>query len=183
MHFEWDEKKNQQNLKKHDVGFETAALVFEDPHLLTEHDLSIEGEERWSTLGSIAPGVVLFVAHTWFEQEGEEVIPLFQLARQNPVRGGVMSKLSKEQRRDIAAIAAKRDEDIDFSDIPLKMDWNRAEIGKFYRPPKKSVTMRLDEDILEWIKGFGPGYQTRVNHLLRHAMANTVAARKKAKRA
>jgi len=41
--------------------------------------------------------------------------------------------------------------------------------------------MRLDEDVLEWIKGFGPGYQTRVNHLLRHAMSSTATPRKKAK--
>jgi hypothetical protein len=45
-----------------------------------------------------------------------------------------MRKLSKEQKRDIAAM---KDEDIDFSDIPLVLDWSRAEIGKFYRPPKK----------------------------------------------
>jgi uncharacterized DUF497 family protein len=30
LKFEWDEVKNQQNRRKHDVGFETAALVFED---------------------------------------------------------------------------------------------------------------------------------------------------------
>jgi len=92
-----------------------------------------------------------------------------------------MRKLTKEQKRDIAAIAAKRDEDIDLSDMPEVLDWSRAEVGKFYRPPKKSVTMRLDEDVLEWIKGFGPGYQTRVNHLLRHAMSSTATPRKKAK--
>lgn len=84
-----------------------------------------------------------------------------------------MRKLTKEQRQDILAIAAKRDEDIDFSDIPLKLDWSKAEIGKFYRPRKKPVTMRLDADILEWLKGYGKGYQTRVNLLLRHAMAST----------
>jgi len=83
-----------------------------------------------------------------------------------------MRKLSKEQKRDIAAIAAKRDEDIDLSDMPEVLDWSKAEIGKFYRPPKKSVTMRLDADVLEWLKGFGKGYQTRVNFLLRHAMAS-----------
>ena len=82
-----------------------------------------------------------------------------------------MRKLSKEQKRDIAAIAAKRDEDIDLSDMPEVLDWSKAEIGKFYRPPKKSVTMRLDADVLEWLKGYGKGYQTRVNFLLRHAMA------------
>jgi uncharacterized protein (DUF4415 family) len=84
-----------------------------------------------------------------------------------------MRKLSREQKRDIALLAAKRDEDIDFSDIPLKLDWSKAEMGKFYRPPKKTVTMRLDADVLEWLKGYGKGYQTRVNLLLRHAMTNS----------
>jgi len=84
-----------------------------------------------------------------------------------------MRKLTKEQKRDIAAVADMRDEDIDFSDIPLKLDWSKAEIGKFYRPPKKAVTMRLDVDVLNWLKGYGKGYQTRANMLLRHAMASS----------
>ena len=57
-----------------------------------------------------------------------------------------MRKLTKEQKRDIAAIAAMKDEDIDFSDIPLVLDWSKAEIGKFYRPPEKAVTTRLEGD-------------------------------------
>jgi predicted nucleic acid-binding protein len=44
-----------------------------------------------------------------------------------------MKKLTKEQKRDIRAIAAKKDEDIDFSDAAAVLDWSRAEIGKFYR--------------------------------------------------
>jgi uncharacterized protein (DUF4415 family) len=86
-----------------------------------------------------------------------------------------MKKLTKEQKRDIAAIAAKRDEDIDFSDMPAVVDWSRAEIGKFYRPAKTPVTLRLDADVVEWLKGFGKGYQTRANMLLRHAMVSTTA--------
>jgi uncharacterized protein (DUF4415 family) len=81
-----------------------------------------------------------------------------------------MRKLTKEQKRDIAAIAAKRETDIDFSDMPEVVDWSGAEIGKFYRPRKKSVTMRLDQDVLQWLKAYGKGYQTKVNFLLRHAM-------------
>lgn len=84
-----------------------------------------------------------------------------------------MTKLSKEQKRNIAAIAAMKDEDIDFSDIPEVVDWSAAEVGKFYRPPKKPITIRLDADVLEWLKGYGRGYQTRVNLLLRHAMASS----------
>lgn len=89
-----------------------------------------------------------------------------------------MRRLSKEQKEDIARLAAMSDDDIDFSDIPLKLDWSNAEIGKFYRPPKKSVTMRLDGDILDWLKGYGPGYQTRVNGLLRHAMRSSIGGKR-----
>ena len=92
-----------------------------------------------------------------------------------------MKKLSKEQKRDSAAIRAMKDEDIDLSDMPEVVDWTGAEMGKFYRPPKKAVTMRLDSDVLEWLKGYGKGYQTRVNLLLRHAMASaadTVSVRR-----
>jgi len=67
-----------------------------------------------------------------------------------------------------------RDEDIDLSDMPEVVDWSGAEMGKFYRPPKKSVTMRLDQDVLDWLKAYGKGYQTRVNLLLRHAMASSM---------
>ena len=86
-----------------------------------------------------------------------------------------MRKLSKEQKRDIAALRAMKDEDIDFSDIPLTLDWSGAEMGKFYRPPKKPVTLRLDEDVIGWLKSYGRGYQTKLNFLLRHAMANSKA--------
>lgn len=81
-----------------------------------------------------------------------------------------MRKLTKEQKRDIRAIAAKKDRDIDFSDAPPVLDWSRAEIGKFYRPVKKPVTMRLDSDVIAWLKADGRGYQTKANWLLRHAM-------------
>ena len=82
-----------------------------------------------------------------------------------------MRKLTKEQKRDIEAIAAKTDADIDFSDIPLQRDWSGAEIGKFYRPGKKPVTLRLDTDVIKWLKADGRGYQTKANWLLRQAMS------------
>ena len=81
-----------------------------------------------------------------------------------------MGKVTKQQKRDIRAIAAKRDQDIDFSDAPAVLDWSGAEIGKFYRPTKKPVTMRLDSDVIAWLKADGPGYQTKANWLLRSAM-------------
>jgi uncharacterized protein (DUF4415 family) len=92
-----------------------------------------------------------------------------------------MTKLSREQRKDIAAIAAKKDENIDLSEMPEVVDWSGAEMGKFFRPPKKSVTMRLDQDVLDWLKAYGKGYQTKVNLLLRHAMASAKGNRSEGK--
>jgi uncharacterized protein (DUF4415 family) len=93
-----------------------------------------------------------------------------------------MRKLTKEQQREIAAIARKKDADIDLSDMPEVVDWSGAEVGKFYRPPKRPVTMRLDADVVEWLKSYGPGYQTKANLLLRHAMKSTQHAKSDLKR-
>src|SRR5271154_190405 len=57
-----------------DVRFETAALAFDDPRALTQRDESSDEEDRWITLGSVSPGSVLFVVHTYFEQAGEEAV-------------------------------------------------------------------------------------------------------------
>ncbi len=86
-----------------------------------------------------------------------------------------MKKPIRNRKRQIAAIAAKRDADIDLSEMPEVLDWSGAEIGMFYRPSKKPVTMRLDTDIVGWLKSYGRGYQTRVNILLRHAMMDSLS--------
>jgi uncharacterized protein (DUF4415 family) len=84
-----------------------------------------------------------------------------------------MKKLVAAQKRDIAAIAAKTDATIDFSEMPEVRDWSVAEVGRFYRPQKRPVTIRLDDDLIDWLKSYGRGYQTRANLLLRHAMEAT----------
>lgn len=80
-------------------------------------------------------------------------------------------------------IAAKKDADIDLSDVPEVVDWSGAEMGQLYRPAKKAVTMRLDADVVDWLKSYGRGYQTRANSLLRHAMLRARQAGKKPKSA
>jgi uncharacterized protein (DUF4415 family) len=84
-----------------------------------------------------------------------------------------MRKLAAAQKRDIATIAAKTDATIDFSEMPEVVDWSSAEIGRFYRPTKRPVTIRLDEDVVDWLKSYGRGYQTKANLLLRHAMESS----------
>jgi len=79
--------------------------------------------------------------------------------------------MRKAQRdKEIAALRRLKDEDIDLSDIPEIKDWSKAVVGKFYRPIKKPLTIRVDADVLAWLKAQGKGYQTRINSLLREAM-------------
>ena len=81
-----------------------------------------------------------------------------------------MKKVSRKQARELAALARMPDEQIDLSDAPEVREWRRAVVGKFYRPIKEPVTIRVDADVLAWLKRQGRGYQTRINKLLRQAM-------------
>jgi uncharacterized DUF497 family protein len=84
MRFEWDEAKSRRNRLKHAVGFETAALAFDDPYALTQRDESTSEEERWITPGSVNSGKVLFVVHTWRARGEEEVIRIISARRATP---------------------------------------------------------------------------------------------------
>ena len=82
-----------------------------------------------------------------------------------------MTSMAKSRRdAQLAALAAMTDEEIDFSDIPETLDWSHAVTGKFYRPVKKSVSIRLDADLIEWLKAREGQYQTAVNRILREYM-------------
>jgi uncharacterized protein (DUF4415 family) len=86
-----------------------------------------------------------------------------------------MTKLTAEKRKQLARLAKMLDSRIDLSDIPeIKSLPPDAVIGKFYRPRKTSVTIRLDADVLAWLKATGEGYQTRVNTYLRQLMQRNV---------
>lgn len=81
-----------------------------------------------------------------------------------------MKKVARPKARELATLKRMKDEKIDLSDIPEIRDWSKAVVGKFYRPIKKPLTIRVDADVLAWLKAQGKGYQTRINSLLREAM-------------
>lgn len=89
---------------------------------------------------------------------------------ENIVRVKGIPKLSEEQLTTLHKLAATPDRDIDTSDIPEITDFSGFELGKFYRPVKETVTIRLDSDVLRWLKNSGKGYQSRLNALLRKEM-------------
>jgi uncharacterized protein (DUF4415 family) len=90
-----------------------------------------------------------------------------------------MRERVKAPDNELAALVGLRDEDIDTSDIPERQDWNRAVVGKFYRPIKRMVTIRLDADVVAWLKSEGRGYQTRINDILRRAMLQSGSRRRR----
>ena len=83
----------------------------------------------------------------------------------------------KSIKSDVARIDRMREADIDYSDIPPldKTFLKRATAA--WPPVKRQLTIRLDADVLDWLKGHGRGYQTRINRILRVVMESQPAAR------
>jgi uncharacterized protein (DUF4415 family) len=86
-----------------------------------------------------------------------------------------MQKVAGRLAKEMEKLRRMNDRDIDFSDIPEKTDWSKAVVGKFYRPLKEPLTIRIDADVLAWFKAQGKGYQTRINAMLREAVAGQIA--------
>lgn len=79
-------------------------------------------------------------------------------------------KISAETR----ALYKTRDKSLDNADpdapvMPPEF-WEGAEIGKYYRPLKTAISVRLDNDVLRWLKSKGDGHLTRINEILRERM-------------
>ncbi|EAZ5503366.1 BrnA antitoxin family protein [Salmonella enterica] len=85
---------------------------------------------------------------------------------------GNASALSAQHEAELKALAKKSDDEIDYSDIPASEDgqWSEAVRGKFFGPLKTQASVRIDADVMEWLKRPGKGYQTRLNAILREAM-------------
>ena len=66
-----------------------------------------------------------------------------------------MGKVTGRLAKEIEDLRRLKDEDIDFSDIPERTDWSRAIRGKFYRPLKESLTIRIGANVLAWFKAQG----------------------------
>ena len=87
MWYEWDQRKNRTNKRKHGISFELAALVFEDERCLIGFDRVDEGgEERWLAIGSVSiptdAAMIVLVAHVYREdRHGEEIIRIISARR------------------------------------------------------------------------------------------------------
>jgi uncharacterized protein (DUF4415 family) len=80
--------------------------------------------------------------------------------------------LSAELQQQLRDVAAMPEDQINTDDIPEVRDWSDAVRGKFYRPLKRQLTLRVDADVVDWFQSQAPkgGYQTEMNRVLRDAM-------------
>ena len=83
---------------------------------------------------------------------------------------GVTSRAKPAGRTDLARLRDMRDDDIDYSDIPALTEdfWQHAKLT--LPQAKDRLTLRLDHDVVVWLKRQGKGYQTRINAILRAYM-------------
>jgi uncharacterized protein (DUF4415 family) len=88
------------------------------------------------------------------------------------VKQGELPPLTETRQAELKALAARPDSEIDYSDIPPLDDqfWARAVPNPFYKPVKQHASVRIDADVMAWLKSQGKGYQTRLNSILRRAM-------------
>ncbi len=85
---------------------------------------------------------------------------------------GELPPLAEERKTELKALAAMPDSAIDYSDIPplTQEFWQSAVPNPFYKPIKTHASVRIDSDVMAWLKSQGKGYQTRINAILREAM-------------
>jgi uncharacterized protein (DUF4415 family) len=147
MRFAWSETKRKSNLELHGFDFVDAPKVFDGPTYTYEDDRFDYSEQRFVTLGLL---------------EGLTV------RRQNMNRRS-SSRISKT---DWPRIRAMSDRDVQVSAEHPEASLKHIARGIARRglkpvPPKASISLRVDADVLDWLKAQGPGYQTRINAILR----------------
>lgn len=164
MRFCWDETKRDLNLQQHGLDFVDAPPVFEGPTFTYEDDRFAYAEQRFVTLG-VLQGIVVSMVHTETRRE---------FASSPSARPRSMSKRSSSatSRTDWARVRCMSDQDIAASAEHPEASMKHIVRGIARRglkplPPKASISLRLDADVLEWLKAQGPGYQTRINAILR----------------
>lgn len=159
MKFEWDETKNKTNYKKHGIWFEDAIEIFSNKYFRAIVDRQDYGEQREISIG-LMYDVIIVVVHT---QRNNRT----RIISERPANKKKGKYIMKMPKKNLDMLKNIKDEDIDCSEIPPLDDdfWTNAKLVIPER--KKSISLRLDKDILDYFKAGGRGYQTRINSVLK----------------
>ena len=163
MEFTWSERKRSLNLKQHGLDFVDAPAVFGGLTFTFEDDRFSYSEQRFVTLGLLA-GVPISIVHTETAMKST--------SSPSAKRPAVKRRSSSPQSKtDWARLKSKA------AGVSVSAEHPEANIRHIMRgvvrrglkpqPPKASISLRVEQDVLEWFKAQGPGYQTRINAVLR----------------
>ena len=97
------------------------------------------------------------MVHTVKEEYGEEEIRIIPARKASSRERGLYEPLSDKERRELKKLARIAGSQIDYSAAP------EIHIGRFYRPIKQLVSIRVDADVLACFRGRGKRYQTCMN--------------------
>src|SRR6266581_2777028 len=192
MGYEWDETKRQRNVRRHGLDFIDVLPRFADPQRLIEEDARREyGEKQFHLLCPLRGRLY----HVTFTERGQH-IRIISARRANKreqrhderrthhfkaittTDGRVLIEQPDgtyrpaESQTDWRRLDAMTEEEVerlaaeDMAELGMDPDWMEQATVRFPRP-KERVTVRLDPDILDWLKTQGRGYQTRINAILR----------------
>ncbi len=77
--------------------------------------------------------------------------------------------LTAAQLTQLRALGRRKIDTDDIPEAPVE-NWATAQRGLFFRPRKEAISIRLDMDVLDWLRRRSPRYQTEINRILREKM-------------
>jgi uncharacterized protein (DUF4415 family) len=176
VRFDWDEAKSDANLDECGFDFEFASLIFEGLTLEVEDRRKDYGERRMIAIG-VADDLCLTVVYTDRQQVSGQVAESSQPGGAVAMSGRSMKKPASEPRRQpsrgradlfrlrrVSDAESRRTSPAELADLPANF-WDEAEV--VVPTAKRAISLRLDEDVLEWFRRSGPRYQTRMNAVQR----------------
>src|ERR1700722_12142487 len=162
MEITWDPEKERKNVSKHGLDYSIACRT----------------EKSAGT-----PSLVLAVhsrSCSWFIPSRTLTMMKWCMssacAKRRRAKGNAMKKKAAPDRNltaaQLAQLKALDNRKIDTDDIPEApaQNWATAQRGRFFRPRKEAISIRLDMDVLDWLRRRSPRYQTEINRILREKM-------------
>lgn len=147
MTYTWDPKKSAANLRERGFDFLFATLIFDGLRVENEDTRRDYGERRLQ-----GRATAVSAKSTKAQSEPER-----------PSRGRAdLPRLRRETEQEIGATTPA-----ELADLPEGF-WDDAEV--VVPEPKEPISIRVDRDVLTWFRRTGPGYQTRMNAVLRSYM-------------
>ena len=78
-------------------------------------------------------------------------------------------ELTDDQMAQLRGLEGRAPDTQDIPEAPAA-NWDAARRGAFFKPRKEAISLRVDMDVLDWLRRKGPGYQSTINRILRERM-------------